>query len=210
LYGVTPAQFRLQRPTIDPFPEEKLLEKRRNPSMELKQTFENVNFIHKKSFYVVGMEVDIDYNDDNGTSPISNLWSMWNDKGFAEIIPNQVSKGMVYGITHSETADSKAKYFVGVEVNNPSNLPTELVGRKFEASEFAVFDTTLEVIWTGGFWRTFYSHWLQASGYALHDEQYRNTYATFCKYPAIEVYNKDFKDQYSKMQIYAPVVKKQA
>ena len=176
--------------------------------MELIQCFENVQFMHKKAFYVVGMEVDIHYNSDDGTSPIGGLWQVWGGEKIAEIIPDQTSQGVIYGITHGETADSKAKYFVGVEVSTLNNLPVGLIGRKFESSEFAVFDTTLEIIFTGEFWRTFYSYWLPTSGYAMHEEPFRKVNAAFNKYPAIEVYGKDYEDEQSVMQVYAPVVKK--
>ena len=208
MYGITPAQFRLQNPSICPFPPENLWLKGRKPSMELMNCFENVRFMHKKAFYVVGMEVDIHYHSNDGTAPIAGLWEMWNGEKIAQTIPNQVSQGVEYGMTHGETTDSRAKYFVGVEVSNLDNLPVGLVGRKFESSEFAGFDTTLEIISTGDFWRTFYSKWLPTSGYAMHEEAYRKTNAAFNKYPAIEVYGKDFKDEQSIMQVYAPVVKK--
>ena len=208
MYGITPAQFRLQRPFIEPFPPENLWTRWRKPSMELMQCFENVRFMHKEAYFVVGMEVDIHYNSDDGTTPIGGLWEAWRGGNIADIIPDQVSKGVLYGITHSETADSRAKYFVGVEVESLDNLPVGLVGRRFEASEFAVFDTTLEIIWTGDFWRTFHSKWLPESGYALHDKQFREHYPTFDKYADIEVYPESFKDEQSIMQVYAPVVKK--
>ena len=176
--------------------------------MELMQCFENVRFTHKNAFYVVGVEVDIHYNTEDGTAPIADLWEVWNKEKIAERISNQVSDGIVYGITHSETVDSKAKYFIGVEVTSLNNLPVGLVGRKFNQSEYAIFDTTLAIIWTGDFWRTFYSKWLPTSGYATHDEPHRKSNATFNKYPAIEVYGKDFEGEQSVMQIYAPIVKK--
>ena len=206
MYGTTPAQFRLQRPSISPFPPENLWTTRRKPSMELDACFENVRFMHKEAFYVVGVEVDIHYNSDDGTSPIGGLWEVWGKDKIADQIPDQVLDGVVYGITHSETSDSKAKYFIGVEVKNLDNLPVGLVGRKFHTSEIAVFDTTLAIIWTGDFWRTFYSKWLPSSGYKTHDEPHCKSNATFNKYPAIEVYGKDFEGEQSVMQIYAPVL----
>ena len=207
MYGITPAVFRLQRPSISPFPPENLWTTGRKVPMELMQCFENVRFMHKEAFYVAGVEVDIHYNSDDGTSPIGGLWEIWGKDKIADQIPDQVLDGVVYGITHSETSDSKAKYFIGVEVKNLDNLPVGLVGRKFHASEFAVFDTTLAIIWTGDFWRTFYSKWLPSSGYKTHDEPHRKSNATFNKYPAIEVYGKDFEGEQSVMQIYAPIVK---
>ena len=161
MYGITPAQFRLQRPPVNPFPPEILWFERRTQSMELMQCFENVRFMRKDAFFVAGLEVDIHYNSDEGTAPIGGLWGMWHGENIGDKLPDKVSdkvsKGVVFGITHSETDDGRAKYFVGVEVSTLDNLPPGIIGRKFEASEFAVFDTTLEIIWTGDFWRTFYS-----------------------------------------------------
>jgi len=208
MHGIAPAQFRLQQLPICPFPPENIWLKGRNPSMELMQCFENVRFIHKDAFYVAGVEVDIHYNSGDGTAPIGGLWEMWNSEDLKKLIPDQVAKGVVYGITHGETIDNKAKYFVGVEVSTLDNIPVGLVGRKFETSAFAVFDTTLDIIFTGDFWRAFYSKWLPTSGYATHEETHRSGNSTFRKYPAIEVYGKDWKDTQSVMQVYAPVVKK--
>lgn len=209
MYGIAPAQFRLLRPTLNPFPPENLWLKWRNASMELMNCFENVRFIHKDAFYVVGLEVDIHYNSEDGTHPIGGLWQMWNAENIEQIIPDKVSQGTVYGMTHSETADNKGKYFVGVEVSTLDNIPVGLVGRKFDVSDFAVFNTTVSIIWTGDFWRTFYAKWLPDSGYAQPDESLHKSYCTFNKYPAIEVYPKEHKgDEQAVIQIYAPVVKK--
>ena len=175
--------------------------------MELMQCFENVRFIQKDAYYVVGLECDIHYNTSDGTAPISGLWEKWNAENHVQLIPDQVAQGVVYGITHCETVDNRGKYFVGVEVSTLNNLSVGLIGRKFEASEIAVFDTTLEIIFTGKFWRTFYAKWLPESGYALHDE-HNDLLDAFRKYPSVEVYGKDWKDEQSIMQAYAPVVKK--
>jgi len=205
MYGTTPAQFRLSRPSVSTFPPENLWMNRRKPEMEL-TCFKNVRFMYKEAFYVVGMEVDIHYNSDDGTAPIAGLWETWNSEKIVDLIPDQTSD-VVYGMTHSETVDSKAKYLAGVEVSTLDNIPVGLVGRRFEASEYAVFDTTLEIIFTGRFWRTFYAKWLPESGYAMHDE-HNDLLDAFRKYPAIEVYPKDWENEQSHMLAYAPVVKK--
>jgi len=207
MYGIAPAQFRLLRPAIDPFPPENLWS-RREMSMELANCFESVRFMNKGAFYAAGVECDIHYNSADGTDPIGGLWKAWGGEGIAKLIPDQVSPGTVYGMTCNETANNTGKYFIGVEVSSLASLPIGLVGRRFEASEYAVFDTTLAIIWTGDFWRTFYRKWLPESGYIQPDEPLRKAYATFNKYPAIEVYGDGFKDEQSIMQIYAPVVKR--
>ena len=175
--------------------------------MELMECFENVNFIQKGSFFVVGLEADINYNYEGDLCPITGLWEAWRKGELWQSIPDQVSDGVFYGITHSEDSENKAKCMVCVEVSSLANLPAGFVGRKFPACEHAVFDTTLDIIWSGNFWRTFYAKWLPSSGYALPDKQLKEEYPTFTKYPDIEVYPKDWKDKYSTMQIYAPVVK---
>jgi len=205
MYGISPAGFRLSCPEISIFPPENMWHKGR-PNMELMQCFENVNFMHKEAFFVAGMEVDIHYNSDDGTAPIAGLWETWHGEKIEKSIPNQVSQGVVYGMTHSETPDNRGKYFVGVEVSSLDNLPVGLIGRKLPASEFAVFDTTLEIIFTGMFWRSFYAEWLPKSGYAIHEE-HNGLLDAFRKYPAIEVYDKGWENEQSVMQAYAPVVK---
>jgi len=202
-YRISPAQFRLLKPSFEVFPPDNLW---KESFMELMDCFKNVSFIKKEAFFVVGVEIDIHYNDENGTSGIGGLWDLWTKEKLLEMIPDK-SNETVYGITHSETADGKAKYGVYAEVNSLMKLPMGMVGRKFEASEFAVFNTTLEIIWTGQFWKTFYVKWLPESGYKLPDEQLPREFATFNKYPAIEVYNKDHKDEKSLLQIFAPVVR---
>ena len=176
--------------------------------MELMDCFKNVRFIHKAAFYVVGLEADIHYNTGEGTSPIGNLWKRWNTESIGQTIPDQVSPGICYGLTHSETVDGMAKYMVGVEVSTLENLPTGLIARKFEACDRAVFDITLKILWTGEFWRTFYTKWLPESGYVLPDSQIRESYPTFNKHPDIEFYPEGCDGEDSVFQIYAPVVKK--
>ena len=207
MYGVAPAQFRLLSHSFDPFPPKNLW-KEQFSAMKLMECFENVRFIHKDDFYVVGVEVDINYNTENGTSPIGDAWKTWTTENLLQIIPDQISPNNVYGITHSETAENTGKYTVCVEVSTLDNIPVGLVGRRFIACDFAVFDTTLSIIWTGDFWRTFYLKWLPNSGYAQPDEPLHSTYATFDKYPAIEVYDKDHKNEESIVHIYAPIIKK--
>ena len=84
------------------------------------------------------------------------------------------------------------------------------MGRRFVASDYAVFDTTLEIIWTGMFYKTLYAEWLPNSGYDYRENL--NTayfkWASFSKYPAIEVYPKGWENTKSAMQVYIPVVKK--
>jgi len=208
IYGIAPAQFRLLSPPVEPFPPENLWDSIwKEPSMEFMDCFKSVRFMHKNAFYMVGLEVDIHYNSDDGGSPIVRAWDEWKEQKLADSIPNQISPGTCYGLTHSETADNLAKYMVCVEVSTLENLPTGLVARKFPACDYAVFDVTLDDIFTG-FWRTFYTEWLPSSGYTLLDNQYKEEFPTFGRNPDIEVYPKGWENEQSPMHVYAPVVKK--
>jgi predicted transcriptional regulator YdeE len=100
------------------------------------------------------------------------------------------------------------RIFTGFTVKNylnryRSNLPVGLVGRKFPACKRAVFNTTLNTIWSDEFWHTFYAKWLHASGYTLPDSQLKEICSTFEKHPDLEIYPDDWKDENSIMQIYA-------
>ena len=205
-YGTTPAQFRLLKPKIETFPPENIWQNN-SPSMALMDCFKDVTFVKKEELFVIGIEVDINYNTKGGTDPIGDLVDLWNQEQLKEKIPNRVND-LEYGITHGETIENTAKYFLGVEVNELNQVPVGLIGRKFLAADYAVFNTTLEIIWTGEFWRTFYTKWLPSSGYMMREEAFREKNATFSIYPAIEVYDSGFKDEKSILQIYAPVVKK--
>ena len=205
-FGISPTKFRLKKPALSQFPPENMW-KESVLSMELMNCFENVKFIKKDAYFVVGFEADINYNGDDGTNPIAGTWDKFNAEGTK--IPDICFAGS-YGITHSETSDGLAKYIACAEVSSLANIPTGFVGRKFEASEYAVFDTTLEIIWTGMFYKTLYAKWLPDSGYKYREDPGSSTYewAPFVKYPAIEVYPMCWEGTESVMQVYIPVVKK--
>jgi len=204
-YGIAPAQFRLLKPSVEPFPPENIWKERAIP-MELLDCFKGVEFIKKESFWVVGLEVDINYNNDRGTDPISGAWDLWRNNELHKAIPDIVGEEPYsYGMTHGETAEGTAKYIVGVEVSTLANLPSGFIGRKFEASDYAVFKIKFDFLDSGDFWRTFYTKWLPESGYVLRDEQVCKDRPNFTQHPDIELYNKDFADGI--MYIYAPVMK---
>ena len=177
--------------------------------MELRDCFKNVRFIKKGDIFVVGIEADINYSTGVGTNPIGGVWEQFNGDGVYAMIPDKCFDGS-YGITHSEAADGAAKYIACAEVSTLANIPAGFVGRRFEASDYAVFDTTLEIIWTGMFYKTLYAEWLPGSGYDYRENPETGYYkwASFSRYPAIEVYPKGWEDTKSAMQVYIPVVKK--
>lgn len=207
-YGITPAQFRIQKPDFSPFPPKNMW-KESKPSMELMDCFKNVKFIKKGDFFVVGFETEINYNNEGGTDPISGTWEKLRGDGVLDMVKDRCFDG-TYGITHSEASDGTAKYIACTEVSNLASMAAGFVGRRFEASEYAVFDTTLEIIWTGMFYKTLYAKWLPDSGYTYREDPELGFYGwgSFSKYPAIEVYPKGWEDTNSLMHIYVPVVKK--
>ena len=206
-FGISPAKFRLQKPAVLPFPPENIWKEHVLP-MELMDCFKDVAFVTKGDYFVAGFEADLDYNREGGLDPIGSVWDQLKAEGIVDRIPNKSFDG-TYGITHSETSDGKAKYIACVEVSTLENMPTGFVGHKFEASEYAVFNTTLEIIWTGMFYKTLYAKWLPDSGYQYREDGEGSAYkwAPFVKYPAIEVYPKGWEDTKSSMQVYIPIVK---
>lgn len=50
--------------------------------MEITKCFNNVGFVKKDAFYVAGLEVDINYNTENGIKPISGAWEMWKNNDY--------------------------------------------------------------------------------------------------------------------------------
>jgi AraC family transcriptional regulator len=204
-YRISPARFRRINPLIDPFPPKNLFMER-GIAMNLKQSFENVQFVTKESFLVVGIETDIDYN--RGTNNIGDLYDQWNSEKLVELIPDQVNYPVEYGMTHESAEDDTAKYMIGVEVSTLDNLPSGLIARRFDTCEYAVFETTLEMETSGEFWKYFYKTWLYEQGLEQPQTVYTKNKYTYSRLPAFEVYDANFKDETSKIQIYAPILRK--
>lgn len=204
-YGSPPAQFRRLSPSIDPFPPENLFMKRGIP-MNLKQSFDSVRFVTKESFLVVGIETDINYN--VGTDNIGGLYSRWNGEKLVDQIPDQINYPVVYGMTHESGEDDTAKYLVCVEVSTLDNLSAGFIGRRFDSCEYAVFDTTLDMETSGEFWRYFYTIWLSEQGLEQPEAVYTKNKNIFTRLPNFEVYDANFKDGSSRIQIYAPILRK--
>ncbi|WP_026477387.1 AraC family transcriptional regulator [Alkaliphilus transvaalensis] len=205
-YGISPAKFRQLNPNIKPFPLnlENLL-KERGISMELKKVFEKVQFVKKDSFFVIGIETDINYHSSEGTQGISDLYKQWENENLIENIPNQVHDQLCYGMTHSETENDTAKYIVAVEVSTLENIPTGLIGRRFDATEYAVFDCTLEDETSGKFFQYFFKTFLKENNLSLPDAVITKNGNTYSRYPLFEVYNRHFKNKTDPIQIYAPI-----
>jgi AraC-like DNA-binding protein/predicted transcriptional regulator YdeE len=205
LYGIAPQKFRANRPALEPFP---------NPNIwqevimneEYQAIFNNVRIEHKEELCVVGIECNIHYNSGEGTAPIGGLWDKWFSANYLEQIKNRID-ATVLGITYGESADGAAKYLIGAAVASSDDVPPDMVCRTFPASGYAVFSATLEQIWTGNVWRTFYHHWLPQSGYTMPDKQLREHFPTATEYPGIELYDEQFCGPESLVHLYAPVRK---
>lgn len=208
-YGIPPARFRRLRPVLLPFPPANRWREREGTMQSIKEVFSNVRYEKKDSFFVAGLETDINYNepDHQGTAPIGGLFDRWYGEALGERIPDQVNKGMVYGMTHESTEEDTAKYMVGVEVTTLSNIPVGFVGRRFYGCEFAVFDTTLEMETSGEFWRYFYGTWLGETGYSQPETVHTKKKHSFTRNPNYEVYPPDFQNESSRILIYAPVLR---
>ncbi|WP_461614470.1 AraC family transcriptional regulator [Clostridium sp. Marseille-QA1073] len=204
-YKIPPAHFRKINPPIDPFPPENLFMER-GIIMDLKQCFENVKFVTKESFLVVGIEADIDYN--IGTDNIGDLYDQWNNENLVELIPDQVNHPVVYGMTHESRGNDTAKYMVGVEVSTLDNLPSGLIARRFDTCEYAVFDTILAMETSGEFWKYFYKTWLREQGLEQPQTIYTKNKYVYSKLPSFEVYDANFKDESFMIKIYAPILRK--
>ncbi len=207
LYGTSPAQFRRADVSFNPFPPSNILQKR-GITMDLKNVFDNVRFVKKDSFLVVGIETDINYNGiGKGTDYISDLYDRWNTEKLIEKIPDQVNDLLTYGMTHESNADDTAKYIIAVEVSSLEHLPAGLIGRRFEACEYAVFECTLEEETSGRFFQYFFSTWLKEQGLSQPDSVHTALGNTFSRYPTFEVYDKNFVDESSKIEIYIPITR---
>lgn len=204
-YKLSPARFRKINPMIDLFPPTNLFITGGIP-MELKQSFDNVRFVTKKSFLVVGIETDIDYN--IGTDNICSLYDLWNGQNLLSLIPDQVNSPIEYGITHESGEYDTAKYMIGVEVSTLANLPSGFIARKFDTCEYAVFDTTLAMVDSGDFWRYFFKTWLHEQGLEQPQTVHTKNDYVYSRLPSFEVYDADFKDLSSRIQIYAPILRK--
>lgn len=207
-YGITPAKFRRLDISISSFPPSEKLPGR-GVYMDIKQSFDNVQFERKESFFVIGIETDINYNGiGKGTDYISDLYERWNNENLLQRIPDQVNYKTIYGITHEETEDATAKYMIGTEVSTLENIPSGFIGRKFDACEYAVFHTTLDIVWTGEFWKYFFKTWAKEQNLDFPEIVFSKGEEAFTRYAAYEVYDDKWKDSSSVLKIYAPVLRK--
>ncbi|QHT63014.1 AraC family transcriptional regulator [Paenibacillus lycopersici] len=207
VYGIAPARFRRMNPDLAPFPPENLLQER-GTAMDLHRVFENVRFVKKEAFYVVGIETDIHYNSSDGTHSIGGLYKRWNEEKLIDRIPDQVNDTLTYGMTYETSEDDTAKYCVAVEVSTLERLPAGFIARKFEACEYAVFQCTLEDETSGRFFQYFFKTFLKERNLSQPEAittKHGNTYSA--RYPVFEAYDRHFVDESSTIEIYAPILR---
>lgn len=211
-YGMSPTDFRKNRPFFEKFPPNIIEDKgeliMKKNKVELEKIFENFSIVKKEKFYVVGLETDLNYNIKNGTQGICKLYERWDDS-YKTLIPDQINKNTTYGITYDNTEEGTAKYMVAVEVSTLANIPADsVVGKCFDACEYAVFDCTLEDETSGRFYQYFFSTFLDKYNLSIPSPITNKKGNTYSKYPCIEVYNSDFKDEKSKIKLYYPIIRK--
>ena len=83
-----------------------------------------------------------------------------------------------------------------------------MIARRFDTCEYAVFDTTLDMETSGEFWRYFFKTWLREQGLKQSEAVYTKNKNVFTRLPSFEVYDANFKDGTSRIQIYAPILRK--
>ena len=210
-YEIAPSRFRETKQRIVKFPPQNLLVNKDDKSVpvEFRKIFENTRYIKKEAFFAIGIETDITYSSPNheGLKSIDWLYGRWHKEERFRNIPDQINNGLTYGITHEETQYDTAKYMVAVEVSTLDNLSPGYIGRKFKECEYAVFDCTLENETSGKFWNYFFTVFLKEQGLSQPDAVTTNLGYTFSRYPKFEVYDKNFRDNSSRIQIYAPIIR---
>ena len=207
MYEIAPARFRQTKPRISKFPPKNLIRREEDISAEFRGIFENARYVKKDAFWAAGIETDINYHSPEGTKSIDWLYGQWHREERFKNIPDQVNDGLTYGITHEETMYDTAKYMVAVEVSTLGNLPPGYIGRRFSGCEYAVFNCALEDETSGKFWNYFFTVFLKEHELSQPDAVTTNLGNTFSRYPKFEVYDKNFKDNSSRIQIYAPVIR---
>ena len=204
MYEVAPALFRQTKPRINKFPPKNLLadmaDRSKDASAKLRKIFENVRYVKKDAFFVVGIETDINYYSPDGTKSIEWLWARWFADKPMSFVPDQIHDGVQYGITHDESIYDTAKYMIALEVSTLDNIPPGYMGRRFEACEYAVFNCSLDDITSGRFWNYFHTVFLKEQG--LTQPGAIKAGSRYSCYPNLEVYGCP-----SDMQIYAPIIR---
>lgn len=202
-YGIPPGNFRRTKTPLMPL---KQLNLYFDGGMNMDSIFKNVRFVQKEEFYVMGIEVKIDYNN-NGHKHIGELWDKWiKEKVYAKI-PNPVNYPVTMGMTEDTTKADTAVYRICMETTNLNNIPLGLTGKVMPKTTYAVFRLTLDKLLSGEFWQYFYKKWLPESGYEQHGALVTQNGWQQTNMAQIEVYSDVTCMEGEEIEIYAPIIK---
>lgn len=202
-YGKPPGNFRMTKTLLMPL---KQLNLYFDGGMNMDTIFNNVQFIQKEEFYVVGIEVKVDYNN-SGHKCIRELWDRWIKEKIYEKIPNAVNFPTTMGMTEDTTKEDMAIYRICMEVTNLDNIPEGLIGKVMPKTTYAVFRLTLDKLVSGEFWQYFYKKWLPESGYEQPGALLTQSGWQQTSMAQIEVYSNVTCAKGEEIEIYAPILR---
>lgn len=202
-YGMPPGSFRMTKMPLMPL---KQLNLYFDGGMNMDSIFKNVRCVEKEDFYVIGIEVKIDYNN-NGHNHIGELWDMWiKEKAYSQI-PNPINYPVTMGMTEDTKKEDTAIYRICMEVENLDNIPSGFIGKVMSKTTYAVFRLTLDKLQSGEFWQYFYKRWLPESGYEQPGALVTQNGWQQTNMAQIEIYSDVTCTEDEEIEIYAPIVK---
>lgn len=204
-YGMPPGSFRSTKMPLMPLKQLNLYFDG-GMNMEMDSIFENVRFIEKEDFYVIGLQVNVDYNS-NGHNNIGELWDRWIKEKAYEKIPSPINYPVTMGITEDTTKEDTAIYRICMEVQNLDDIPAGFIGKVIPKATYAVFRLTLDMLKSGEFWQYFYKKWLPESGYEQPGALVTQNGWQETSMAQIEVYSNVTCTEDEEIEIYAPIVK---
>ncbi len=146
----------------------------------------------KSAFKLIGIQ----FRGTNENNACPKLWDKFLPR-MAEL-QQQIAKPVTaFGVCSDLDIESNVfTYTVGLEVDNVSSIPSEMVSMEIPAHEYAIFECTLPTIMETI--DNIYKNWLPTSGYLR------------AIGPEFELYDEEFNPEIadSKMYIYIPVINK--
>lgn len=174
--------------------------------MAMDSIFKNVRFVEKEEFYVIGIEVKVDYNN-NGHEHIGELWDRWVQEKVYEKIPNLINYPVTMGMTEDTKKEDTAVYRICMEVSSLDYISESLIGKTMPKTTYAVFRLPFEEVLLGEFWQYFYKKWLPESGYEQPGALVtQNGWQQTCK-AQIEMYSNVTCERHEEFEIYTPIIK---
>lgn len=201
IYGIPPGAFRRTKKQAVPV---KKLSLYYDGGIYMESIFQNVRFIDKNEFYVIGIEAKIDYNS-NGHLKIKELWDSWVGEKIWERIPNPINYPVTMGMTEDTSKEETAVYRICMEVFTLDLTPKGLVGKIMPKASYAVFRLPLHQI--GDFWQYFYKKWLPESGYEQPGALVTRGGWQMTSRAQLEVYGNVTCEDDEEIEMYAPILR---